>query len=374
MRVLLVPVLLLSCFKCIEFDKFYPSAQLFIYDKKWDSKPPYKDYVTKLHHNGDISSALATLKTEMESRNRQWVLDVKSNIHRHEFVNYMVNVPKTFVLTPDTIGEIDRDDFCWVMFAYNSRDWRHQRQVKSLLRGANEQFYERCGVATVDLSFPGNELMLGRVNWRLEVVRHQFPFILFKRPNTHRQMIDLHNREGVDGRIFPLHFWGELHQKKELGQNALVVFNHMLGGYERHCSENLKLMSVYMPHYRPNKDFMKSSIKKMIKVIQQEAKQDAMKHVTCHEEDEKCSERELAAQTDKAEAIYTKRFHEKLNGSDGWNLTDVMSIKIGAIPHVYDENNWGLIKDELVHLKPRTPLNIDVSLADWRLYFVHSEL
>ena len=93
----------------------------------------------------------------------------------------------------------------------------------------------------------------------------------------------------------------------------------MLGVYDRHCSDNLKLMSIYMPHYRPNKDFMKSSIKKVMKVIQQEAKQDAGKHVTCHEDE--CSAQELADQAEKAETIYTRRFHEKLNGADGWNLS-----------------------------------------------------
>ena len=106
-------------------------------------------------------------------------------------------------------------------------------------------------------------------------------------------------------------------------------------------------MSIYLPHYQPNKGFMKSSIKKIVEVMQQEAKQEATKNVTCHQET--CTQSELTKQATEAEEIYSERFHQKLNG-DGWNLTDIISIKLGAIPHVYDELSWEAIKDEFVHL------------------------
>ena len=134
--------LLFSCCYCIDFDQFYPSKQLFIYDPKWQDKAPYKKAISKVD-SGDNSE----VKNEIEKINRKWVNEVKSDFQRRKFVNYMVNIPKTFVITPNTISTVDDDDFCWIIFAYDSREWKYQRIIKSLLRATNEQFYERCGVA-----------------------------------------------------------------------------------------------------------------------------------------------------------------------------------------------------------------------------------
>ena len=161
--------LLINFCQCVQFEKFYPPKQLFIYDKQWEDKAPYKDYVKKLHHRGNITKALDLLKKEVEDTNVQWVKDVKREFHREKYVDFMVNLHNTLVITPNTIGTIDADDFCWVLFVYNSHDWRHQRVANSLLNAVNEQFYERCGVATVDISYPGNNLGLVdsimRIRW-----------------------------------------------------------------------------------------------------------------------------------------------------------------------------------------------------------------
>ena len=36
------------------------------------------------------------------------------------------------------------------------------------ISATNELFYERCGVATIDLSYPGNNLLLGKINDKLQ--------------------------------------------------------------------------------------------------------------------------------------------------------------------------------------------------------------
>ena len=117
---------------------------------------------------------------------------------------------------------------------------------------------------------------------------------------------------------------------------------------------------------------MKTSIKKITHIIEKEAHDEASKDITCHEPGA-CTPDEIQREASKVRHVYQKRLHEKLNG-DGWNMTEVLSIKIGAIPHIYNEHNWGIIKDELVHLKPRSPTNIHAALGDWRTYFEHSEL
>ena len=48
-------------------------------------------------------------------------------------------------------------------------------------------------------------------------------------------MIELNNRPGIDGRIFPLSHWGEFFEKRELGKQAMDIFKRLLGSYERGC-------------------------------------------------------------------------------------------------------------------------------------------
>ena len=50
--------------------------------------------------------------------------------------------------------------------------------AKGLLNAINKLFYERCGVATVDMSFPSNELMFGGFFDEID----EYPVIIFKEP------------------------------------------------------------------------------------------------------------------------------------------------------------------------------------------------
>ena len=115
---------------------------------------------------------------------------------------------------------------------------------------------------SVDLSYPGNDLMLGRINLPEKKNHKHYPYLLFKKPNTHRRMVDLHR--GVDGQIRSILFWGEarvsikiistksnnlkvgdngngkiklspykVHQRRELSSNPMVIFNHMMRIYEK---------------------------------------------------------------------------------------------------------------------------------------------
>ena len=78
--------------------------------------------------------------------------------------------------------------------------------------------------------------------------------------------------EASDGiqSLMKLENWGIRYEKDILNLDPLLAFNHILEFYEK-MSPNLKLMSIYMPHYKPNKQFMQSSIKKIIEVMQTEA-------------------------------------------------------------------------------------------------------
>ena len=61
-------------------------------------------------------------------------------------------------------------------------DFRDETGLKSLFRTTNEMFYERCGVGTVDISFPSNHLMFSKTikNMNYFGSKNQFPFIIFK--------------------------------------------------------------------------------------------------------------------------------------------------------------------------------------------------
>ena len=60
--------------------------------------------------------------------------------------------------------------------------FRDEIGLKSLFRTTNEMFYERCGVGTVDISFPSNHLMFSKTikNMNYFGSKNQFPFIIFK--------------------------------------------------------------------------------------------------------------------------------------------------------------------------------------------------
>jgi len=128
-------------------------------------------------------------------------------------------------------------------------------------------------------------------------------------------------------------------------------------------SANMKVMSIYIPYYKPNKEFMQTSIAKIVDMIKTEALQEAAKIVTCHDDLANCSPEEINEQAKKAEQIYEDTMHTNIN--EKWNLTEVLTIKLNAIPHIYEDHMWDKIKDEFVHLKPRTPSHLELSLKDW---------
>ena len=121
----------------------------------------------------------------------------------------------------------DASDFCWILFVYNSKEfvdeeptkgWDYLQDdhtlfhvfqtvlilyhytghflivplvknnvmcaengskiLKGLMNAINKLFYERCGVATVDMSFPSNELMFGGFLDEID----DYPVIIFKEP------------------------------------------------------------------------------------------------------------------------------------------------------------------------------------------------
>ena len=62
-----------------------------------------------------------------------------------------------------------------VMFPEN---WSFLESIKGLLNAINKLYYERCGVGTVDMSFPSNELMFGGFLDEID----DYPVIIFKEP------------------------------------------------------------------------------------------------------------------------------------------------------------------------------------------------
>ena len=59
---------------------------------------------------------------------------------------------------------------------------RDVNRLKILFRETNETFYEVCGIGTVDMSFPSNDLMFAKTIQNNDYFRlkKEFPFIIFK--------------------------------------------------------------------------------------------------------------------------------------------------------------------------------------------------
>ena len=127
-------------------------------------------------------NSIDSMKQAIKAKNEAWLrsLENKSQTSQAEFLEYLINIPKAHIITPNSIQPLNNEDFCWVIMVFDSRDTIDRIGTTSLLRSANEMFYERCGFGILDISFPSNYLMLSKIQNLKKSRTKTFPFILFK--------------------------------------------------------------------------------------------------------------------------------------------------------------------------------------------------
>ena len=125
--------------------------------------------------------------SETEHQNRIPVLQKQKR-----FMTWVMDLPHTLTVRPQDLVYIDQtksESGCWIFVLFSSAqyvtmDLKNQHALKSLLVGVNEVFYERCGVATVDLAYPSNMVTFGKL------VKGKMPALVFKDSHTFRKMLN----------------------------------------------------------------------------------------------------------------------------------------------------------------------------------------
>jgi len=172
MKVLYFSLYLVSASATRTVDEIYQPEQKVVYGTDWEVNTPFKNYKRE-----EIEKIIV-------KKNRNWLSKLRKNPEQLKVVEWMTLSLKSLPITPNTISKLDDDDFCWILFFYDSNNHKDETGLKSLFRTTNEMFYERCGVGTVDISFPSNHLMFSKTikNMNYFGSKNQFPFIIFKKP------------------------------------------------------------------------------------------------------------------------------------------------------------------------------------------------
>ena len=171
-------------------------------------------------------------------------------------------------MTPVTaIKIIDESPHCWVIIAYNSNEDDNLSRIKDLTNGINELFYERCGVAVLDLAYPSNHFTFGPVI-------EDTPMILFRKPNALHQMFHVeHVHSDINHfQLDKLYKWGIVFNTQDLENHVDKVIEHLVGLYNQWVDPNYKLLAVAMEHYDDDrKMFLKLSYDHLIKIFHHDA-------------------------------------------------------------------------------------------------------
>merc|ERR1719259_66249 len=108
-------------------------------------------------------------------------------------------------------------------------------RLEILFRETNETFYEVCGIGTVDMSFPSNDLMFSKTIQNNDYFRlkQEFPFIIFKKPNVSHQMfqyriprVDIQSLTSIDN-------WGKYYSNAHLINDSKIIFNQIMKESDR---------------------------------------------------------------------------------------------------------------------------------------------
>ena len=76
----------------------------------WEVNTPFKNY--KREEIGKI----------IEKKNKNWLSKLQKNPEQLKVVEWMILSLKSLPITPNTISNVDDDDFCWVLFFYDSNN------------------------------------------------------------------------------------------------------------------------------------------------------------------------------------------------------------------------------------------------------------
>jgi len=326
---------------------------------------------------------------QLVEENQLWKSKIKFS-NRKGFINGLINTPATLAINSDTLQIIDHSEFCWVIVAYKSES-APIKATKSLISTMAQAFYERCGVGLLDLDYPVNKNLFG------DFVTDT-PSIIFKNPYKPDAMRDLdyQSEKGTkyshELKLRPIEEWGEVITTEKLTTNVFLVIRNIMKTYESKVGRNLKIRSIYMPHYENKfKHWMSGAIKRIDHAMRDEAREfadlsrecpkkaksdpkDPKKNQNEGNDSTECTEDELKLENEMATEIYKIKLAELKDETDGWDLRDVLEKYIQAAPHLHTKMSWNKIKDNEIHLDPSTLPDLSIPAFDWLREYHRDEL
>ena len=139
--------------------------------------------------------------------NQEWRRTMESDRVRKRFVESMMSIPRTVIVTPPTaVKIIDETPYCWAILAYDSNNdhnlkgqhWKLKPSypylysilaINKLGNALSDVFYERCGVGLLDLGYPSNYATFGKIV-------ESTPTVIMRFADHHHEMFnyaDLHH-------------------------------------------------------------------------------------------------------------------------------------------------------------------------------------
>jgi len=193
--------------------------------------------------------------------NTHWREAMEEDLVQKRFVEAMIDIPGVVTMTPvSTIKIIDETPYCWTILAYNSAKDRNAKKVIKYANALQKVFYERCGVATLDLSYPSNSATFGKIVSATPSVIVRFP----DHPHKMFTVTDMHEERHHIG-VQSVSSWGTVISHKFLEEQPVAAFKKMLSYYDD-SHVNYKTVAVYMDHYgKRDKRYIQNKIHKLIK-------------------------------------------------------------------------------------------------------------
>lgn len=317
---------------------------------------------------------------ELDALNHDWLeQEVLNDDVRKKFMTWVIDLPHTLSITPESLLYIDQtwdQNQCWVMLVYSSEGYEkktieEKHALKSLFVGFNEVFFERCGVATVDLSYPSNRLTFGNL------VKNEVPSALFKYPYTFQQML-FDRVTDSDHRFHflnELKLWGVQKTKQDLENDAIVAALDLVEKYNSLTKPARKIESIYQVHYKDKQSsyvqFQKYS-QDIRAIIAERLFTDADKEglLDCHNESKKCTDEEKENEFKIVKGFLGKQLRAI------WENLSLSEELEKLLNHKYPNGKDGKFGLDLFRVKPRPLPDLEKVFRHWMEKFppVHQDL
>lgn len=262
---------------------------------------------------------IAPDEVDISKANRKWKKSVRHNKDLSHKVEFLISrIPFSLAINPETLIEIHSELYCFVLLAYNSTkdDFDELRFLGTALSAF---FHERCGVGMLDIAYPSN-------NFTFSDVVESTPSFIVKRPHRKDKMLRLfHNHLDPNHlHLMPIEDWGVWipYPETDIEHGLMETFKFINFIYEIETHANLKVMSIFMPHYS-NKRYMRSMITGVKRYLHDKAETAARDHnVIPGKFDPELHDEEIYAQI-------SKRYHTFKNlviDEMFWNSLDLESL------------------------------------------------